>query len=90
MDVEYLKSCIVVNAAYEDIIKTTNDDIIRISSQKNGKNRDELKEAILTVADNLSLYKSNAVISETEKIKFETSYMVDQYIKIIEDLDSDE
>ncbi|MCR5848473.1 MAG: glycosyltransferase [Lachnospiraceae bacterium] len=89
-DVEYLKSCEVVDAAYDDITKTSNDQIMKISSRKNSANKDKLVEAFSKVIDNIDEYKKAAAISDEEKKQYETSYMVGQYIDVIKNISESE
>lgn len=85
-DVEYLKSCVVVDPAYEDITKTSNEQILRISAKKDSANKKKLVDAYSKVIADLDSYKANACLTTEEKEKFETRYMVKQYLDIIERL----
>lgn len=83
-DVEYLKSCVVVNAAYKDIITTSNEQILSISEKKDSLNKMELVDAFSQVIEHLNQYKEAAKLSMKEKEIYETTYMVTKYIEIIE------
>ena len=85
-DVEYLKSCEVVDAAYKDITTTSNEQILKISQKKDSANKKQLVDAYSKVIDNLADYKKAAVIPDSEKEQYETGYMVKQYLEILEKL----
>ena len=82
-DVESLESCEVVRAAYDDIVTTSNDQMIKISAKKDSANKKELVEAYSKVIGGLDAYKKAAKLSDAEKKVYETSHMVDQYVDII-------
>ena len=84
MDVNHLSSCEVVRTAYEDVVKTSNQEMIQMSTVKDSANKQELVVAFEKVIDNLDEYKKAACLSDAEKEQYETAYMVQQYIDIIE------
>lgn len=84
MDINYLESCEVVKAAYDDILTTSNADMISISEYKNSSNKQELVKAFEKIIDNLAVYKEKAKLSGNIKKQYETEYMVQQYIDLIE------
>ncbi len=86
MDVEFLESCEVVRAAYEDVVKTSNDRMIQISTQKDSANKAELVAAYSKVIENLEQYKQKAKLTDESKEPYETSYMVKQYLDVIDNL----
>lgn len=86
MDVSYLSSCIVVRTAYDNIVKTSNDQMIKMSLLKLSANNAELTDAFEKMIDNIEKYKQAACISDEEKEKYETAYMVQQYINAIEEV----
>ena len=83
-DVEYLDSCEVVRAAYDDVVTTSNEQMIKISTRKDSANKKELVAAFMQVVGHLEEYKKAARLTETEKEQYETAYMVNQYLDIIE------
>lgn len=83
MDVADLDSCEVVRTAYEDIVKTSNEEMIRISTQKDAANKKDLVEAFCKVIDNIQNYKEKAVLSQEKKKQYETAYMVRQYLDLV-------
>ena len=85
-DVEYLKSCVVVDPAYEDITKTSNEQILKISVKKDSANKSKLVDAYSKVIDGLDTYKSDAILPAEDKEQFETGYMVNQYLEIVKKL----
>ena len=86
MDINYLESCEVVKAAYDDILTTSNADMIKISEYKNSNNKKELVKAFEKIIDNLAVYKEKAKLSDEIKKQYETEYMVQQYIDLIENI----
>lgn len=86
MDVSYLSSCIVVRTAYDDVVKTSNDQMIKMSLLKISANNAELTDAFGKMIDNLDQYKQAACIPDEEKKQYETAYMVRQYINVIEEV----
>lgn len=86
MDVNYLKSCEVVSTAYEDVTKTSNEQMIQMSTNKNSANKKQLVEAFEKVIENLVDYKARACLAEAEKEQFRVEYMVKKYIEVIEDI----
>lgn len=86
MDVEYLKSCEVVRTAYEDVVKTSNEQMIQISRLKDSANKEQLVTAFAKVIDNLSEYKKNAHIPDVEKEQLNVEYMVKQYVEVVEEI----
>lgn len=86
MDVSYLSSCIVVRTAYDDVVKTSNDQMIKMSLLKMSANNAELTDAFGKMIDNLDKYKQEACITDEEKKQYETAYMVQQYISVIEEV----
>lgn len=86
MDVSYLSSCIVVRTAYDDVVKTSNDQMIKMSLLKMSANNAELTDAFEKMIGNLEKYKQAACIPDEEKQQYETAYMVQQYISVIEEV----
>lgn len=86
MDVAGLKSCVVVAPAYKDILTTSNEDMLAISTYKNSANQEELIGGFLKLIHNLEIFKQNAKIPSTEKHIYETSFMVEQYLDLITEL----
>lgn len=86
MDVEYLKSCEVVRTAYDDVVKTNNEQMIQISMLKDSTNKEHLVSAFAKVIENLSEYKNNAHIPDEEKEQFKVEYMVKQYVEVVEEI----
>lgn len=86
MDVEYLESCEVVRPAYTDVVKTSNEEMIKISVIKDSANKRELVEAFCKVIGNLPHYKERAVLSREKKEQYGTDYMVKQYLDIVDAL----
>lgn len=84
MDVNYLESCEVVRTAYDDVVTTSNEEMIQISECRDSNNKQELVLAFEKVIDNLDLYKEKAKLSKEMKRQYETGYMVQQYINLIE------
>ena len=84
MDVNYLESCEVVRTAYDDVVSTSNAQMIQISECRNSNNKQELVTAYKKVIENLDTYKEKAKLSESIKQQYETEYMVKQYIDLIE------
>lgn len=83
MDVNYLKSCEVVPAAYKDVVSTSNEQMLQLSVHKDSANQKELLDAFNKVIDNLEKYKQEACISADEKKVYETEFMIQQYLDII-------
>ncbi len=79
-----LDSCIVVKTAYDDVSALTNEQLIATALEKDMKNQSDVVMAIKTMADNLELYKSRAVLTPEQKEVYSTGYMVKQYIDLIE------
>lgn len=88
MDVNHLPGCVVVRTAYEDVVTTSNDQMIRMSQSKISGNNRELTEAFAQVIEHLEEYKKAAQISEEEKKLYATEYMVQQYCNIIDEVTS--
>lgn len=86
MDVARLKSCIVVSPAYQDILTTSNEDMLTISTHKDSANKLEIVEACRKVIGSLDQYKHDAAIPESDKHIYETAFMVDQYLDLITDI----
>lgn len=84
MDVSNLKSCECVRTAYNDVVQTSNAQMIQMSTDKDSANKTELLEAFYKVIDNLDEYKKEACLSDKEKEPYETSYMIRQYVDIIQ------
>lgn len=84
MDVNYLESCEVVRTAYDDVVTTSNAEMIRISECKESNNKKELVEAFEKVINSLDVYKEKAKLPEAMKKQYETEYMVQQYIDLLE------
>ena len=89
MDVSNLPGCIVVRTAYEDVVTTSNDQMIQMSLSKISKNNKELTEAFEQVITHLEEYKKAAKISADEKKQYATEYMVQQYCNIIDEVTSE-
>lgn len=85
MDVQHLDSCEVVRAAYDNVVTTSNEKMIQISTKKDSANKKELVEAYTKVISQLDTYKQAAALSGEEKAQYETAYMVQQYVNIIEE-----
>lgn len=85
-DVSGLPSCEVVRTAYEDVVKTSNEQMIRMSECKDSANREELVKAFGKVIDHLEEYKRAAVMPEEQKKQYSTEYMVEQYCNIIDEV----
>lgn len=85
MEVDFLESCVVVNPAYDDITKVSNEEILQISKEKDSKNKAELVSAFLKMVCNLDFYKGKACLSESTKKEYETKTMVERYIHLIEE-----
>jgi len=86
MDINHLKSCEVVHTAYDDVIKTSNEQMVRLSLFKDSGNKRELVEAFKKVINQLEKYKKAAILPEEEKKQYETAYMIEQYVNIIEEV----
>lgn len=84
MDVRYLKSCEVVQTAYDDIVKTSNEQMIQISACKDSMNKEQLVEAFIKVIEKLEEYKREAHLDIKEKEQYEITYMIQQYVEIVE------
>ncbi len=84
MDVCYLKSCEVVQTAYDDIVKTSNEQMIQISACKDSMNKEQLVEAFIKVIEKLEEYKREAHLDIKEKQQYEITYMIQQYVEIVE------
>jgi glycosyltransferase involved in cell wall biosynthesis/GT2 family glycosyltransferase len=85
-EVRNLKSCIIVKPPYNDIARMTNQDIIATACQKDMQNKKELVAAIIRMYSNLSQYKKNAHILKEEKEEYSTEAMVNNYVKLINQL----
>jgi glycosyltransferase involved in cell wall biosynthesis len=86
MDVSYLKTCKVVKAAYDNVVKTSNEQMIRISAHKDSANKQALVEAFSEIISHLSQYKEDARLTNQEKAVYETSHMIEQYVEIIQNI----
>ena len=86
MDVIYLKGCKVVNTAYENIVTTSNEQMIQMSYRKDSSNQDELVEAFSDMLDYLERYQRAALVPASEKWKYGKGEMVNKYIKLIEEI----
>ncbi len=86
MDVNYLKSCEVVPAAYRDVVTTSNEQMLQISTHKDSSNQKELVDAFAKVIENLESYKQEARISADAKKVYETESMIRQYLDIIKEV----
>lgn len=84
MDVKHLASCEVVRAAYDNVVTTSNEKMIQISTRKDSANKKELVEAFSKVISHLDEYKEAAALSDADKEPYETAYMIKQYVDIIE------
>lgn len=84
MDVNYLESCEVVRTAYDDVVSTSNAQMIQISECRDSNNKQELVAAYEKVIENLDTYREKAKLPEAMKQQYETEYMVQQYIDLIE------
>ena len=90
MQIINLSSCIVVPTAYDDLTLLENNDITRISLEKNMQNQQEIVNAIETIANSIEDYKVNAKLSEEEKDKYSDEYMISEYCHVIDSLFSTE
>lgn len=88
MDVNHLPSCMVVRTAYEDVVTTSNDQMIRMSQSKISGNNKELTEAFGQMIAHLDEYKKAAQLPADEKKQYATEYMVQQYCNIIDEVTS--
>lgn len=86
MDVNYLKSCEVVRTAYEDVVKTSNEEMIRMSVRKDSANCRELVAAFDKVIGQLDDYKKAACLAAADKEQYETAYMIQQYVDIVKEV----
>lgn len=89
-DVSYLPSCLVVRPAYDDVVKTSNADMLAISTTTPSANCAELVDAFSEMIDKLPLYREYAALSASEKEKFETKYMVKEYLEVIREVSKPE
>ena len=82
-DVAFLKSCRIVRPAYDDVVTTSNADMLAISQQSRSANCAELVGAFSELIEDLPAFKAAAVLPDREKEPYETEYMVRQYLEII-------
>lgn len=85
-ELEHMPGCIVVPTAYNDILTTSNEEIIKMSREINANNKKDLVRAFSEMLDNLDDYVRKAQISSSEKNSYNKIYMIDEYVKLINDL----
>lgn len=85
-DMSYLKSCVVVKPAYDDVVKTSDREMQALSLEKVGSNAEELVQAYLHMAADLDKYNEWAKISDDKKDQYRKEYMVNQYIDLIQQI----
>lgn len=76
----------MVPAAYRDVVTTSNEQMLQISTHKDSSNQKELVDAFAKVIENLESYKQEARISADAKKVYETESMIRQYLDIIKEV----
>lgn len=75
-------SCIVVNPAYDEVVRLRPSEIVSLSQEMYTKNYIELANAILYMAENIHEYKQKALINKKSSSFFSDVYMAQQYIEL--------
>ena len=78
------KSCIVVPAAYADIVTTDTSEMNRLSLQTENRNTDALVNAFCEILEHLDEYNAEAAISAKAVSAYSVQRMTDEYIRLIE------
>lgn len=77
------ESCLIVNTAYDDVVRLRPHEIVSLSKEMYTKNYRELASAILNMAEHIDEYKQKAVLNKMKADLFSDVYMARQYIELL-------